>query len=145
MQAKSGCGSIMILERQQRRFRQLADGVDLVSRGEFIVASGQGLPDYGRVKLSTQDEHGADRRITGSVTDVHQPLGSAGELSGAHDGFLWNDGGCLITKWSPIARALRQEFERLKRRYKSVGLLPLYKEGNLYNFYLEEERASGAA
>ena len=67
---------------------ELADGVDLVSRGEFIVASGQGIPDHGRVEFSTQDEHGADRRIMGSVTDVHKPFGSAGELSGTPDGFL---------------------------------------------------------
>ena len=67
---------------------ELALGVNLVSKGEFIVASGQGIPDYGRVKLATQDENGTDRRITGSVTNVHKPLGSAGELSATHDSCL---------------------------------------------------------
>ena len=77
------------------------------------------------------------RRISGSVTEVHKPLGSAGELSGTHDAVLWEDGGALLPKWSPIAKGLRREYARLLRIHGSRGVLPLYKENGLYNFYLQ--------
>ena len=92
---------------------KLAGDLELESKGEFLVASGQGITDFGRVKLDTCDEFYLPRRISGSVTEVHKPLGSAGELARTHDAMLWEDGGALIPKWSPIAKGLRREYARL--------------------------------
>ena len=115
--------------------------MELRKRGEFIVASGEGIPDYGRVRLKTVDEYDTERKISGSVTEVHKPLGSAAEMSATHDALIWDNGGSLIPKWSPIAIGLRRAYEKLCWKYGADGVLPLYREGNLYNFYLAKTAA----
>ena len=116
----------------------LAGEIGLKKRGEFIVASGQGIPDYGRVRLNTIDENETPRRISGSVTEVHKPLGSAAEMSATHDSFILEAGGALVPRWSPIAIGMRKAYEELVWRHGTEGVLPLYREGNLYNFYLRK-------
>ena len=55
----------------------LAEDVTLEKVGEFVVASGDTIPNYGRVAFKIEDENGLKRGIKGSVTDVHKPLASA--------------------------------------------------------------------
>ena len=72
-----------------------------------------------------------------SITEVHKPLGSAGEISGSHDAFIWGNGGVLCPKHGAIARGMKAEYNRLARLHGEHETLPLYKEGNLFNFYLK--------
>ena len=71
------------------------------------------------------------------MTKVHKPLASGGDLSERHDAIIWEDGGSLISKGHPIAQGLRAEYRRLVNWYGAREILPLYREGRLYNFYLE--------
>jgi hypothetical protein len=106
--------------------------------GHFIVASGADIPNYGRVRVKCSDESGNSRHISGSLTVVHKPLGSAGEFSKSHDAMLWEAGGVLLPKNGPIAVGLAKEYQRLCDTHGLGDALHLYKEGNLYNFYLKK-------
>lgn len=114
----------------------MAKDLDCNKVGEFIVASGEAIPNYGRVRLQTEDEWHNPRKMSGSITEVHKPLGSAGEISGSHDAYIWGNGGVLAPKNGPIAIGMKKEYNRLARLYGEQETLPLYKEGNLFNFYL---------
>jgi len=101
---------------------ELAGDIELKKRGEFVV--------------------GTERKISGSVTGVHKPLGSAAAMGAMHDDHLiWDNGGSMIPKWSPIAIGLRRYYAELCSKYGADGVLPPYREGNLYNFYLAKTAA----
>ena len=86
-----------------------ASGFTARKQGEFIVASGDTIPDYGRVQLQVEDEQGYLRGMKASVTEVHKPLGSAAEFAKSHDSFLWEHGGALVPKSHPVAVGMRKE------------------------------------
>jgi len=117
---------------------ELAQGQELEKCGEFVVASGADIPNYGRYKFEAKDETGNHRRVKGSVTEVHKPLGAGCDLSVNHDTFIWSDGGAVVPRWGPVAAGLRREYARLTKIHGTAGILPLYREGNLYNYYLEK-------
>ena len=113
--------------------------VELVERGEFTVASGEGIPRYCKVRLRMEDEKQNPRSLTATVAGVHKPLGSAAEFSKSHDCVLFSDGGYLIPKSGVIATGMRKELDRLIKAHGDHELLPIYREGNLYNFYLKRK------
>jgi hypothetical protein len=112
-------------------------GFKAQKQGEFIVASGDTIPDYGRVQLQVEDEQGYLRGIKASVTEVHKPLGSAAEFAKSHDSFLWEDGGALVPKSHPIAIGMRKEWERLSHQHGLDKVMTLHRQGSLYNFYVQ--------
>ena len=114
------------------------DEVTLERVGDFRVANGEKIPRYGRVKVKTEDEKGNKRCFRATVTHVHKPLGSAGEFSRTHDAMLWDTGGVLIPKENKIAKAMRSYYKALVEKYGDKGILPLVKEGNLFNIYLRK-------
>ena len=118
-----------------------ADGADLVKVGSFKGAGGTGIDNFGRFKVPAEDEDGYQRDFKAFVADIHKPLGSAAEFSETHDGILWHDGGALLPRKSPIAVGLRKEYWRLKALYGDCHEIPLYREGQLYNFYLKRRGA----
>ena len=63
----------------------LAEDVPLSKVGEFVVASGASIPNYGKVAFAVEDEASLKRGMRGSITDVHKPLGSASDLAKNHD------------------------------------------------------------
>ena len=105
--------------------------------GEFVIADGTGVPNYGRFKVLCKDQYGYARNFKASGTTVHKPLGSAAEFSETHDSTIWHDGGALLPRKGPIAVGLRKEYWRLKRIHGDCHEIPLYREGQLYNFYLK--------
>ena len=115
----------------------LFEGRMLKEVGNFTVASGASIPNYGEARLSGKDEEGDRRKITGSVTEVHKPLGSASEFSKSHDTMLWEEGGSMMPKNGPVARGMRQEYRRLVALHGEGDHLWLHREGALYNFYLK--------
>jgi hypothetical protein len=113
--------------------------------GEFVVADGGGVPNYGRFKVPCEDEYGYPRSFKASGTTIHKPLGSAAEFAANYDCLLWAEGGTLIPKNSRLARGLRRAYYDLKKKYgtdvQHECELPLYREGNLYNIYLKQTGA----
>ena len=107
-------------------------------KGEFRVASGEPIPDFGRVRVPSIDENGNKRGIAGAVTAVHKPLGSAAEVSKGHDSFIWHNGGALVPKNHLVAVGMRRAYNELTWRYGKEEILPLYREGQLYNFYVKQ-------
>ena len=101
------------------------------------MASGDTIPDYGRVQLRVEDEQGYLRGIKASVTEVHKPLGSAAEFAKSHDSFLWEDGGALVPKSHPVAIGMRKEWERLTQKHGLDQVMTLHRQGSLYNFYVK--------
>ena len=117
---------------------ELVDG-PLESQGKFVVASGEEIPNFGRFKVPACDVNGKRRNFTAYATKVHKPLGSAAEFSKAHDCLLWAEGGSLIPRNSPLAIGLRKEYYRLTELHGHCDEIPLYREGNLFNLYLQQD------
>ena len=117
---------------------EMAQGIPLTQAGEFMTANGAVIPNYGRVKLDTVDEDWNMRAVRGAVTEVHKPLCSASEMAKNHDAVLWQEGGFLIPKHGEAARRVREAVNKVIKRFgRTAGILPLYREGGLYNFYLK--------
>ena len=68
-------------------------------------------------------------------------LCSAGDIAvkGGHDFYLGADGGHIIPLHSEIGKKMRDYFDYLVRWYGAGDLLPVYLEGNVYNFYMQRE------
>ena len=118
----------------------LAEGPPLNKVGEFITASGaRRLLNFGRVKFDALDEDANARAVRGSVSQVHKPLRAAGEMSRTQDAILWEEGGFLLPREGPVAKKIREElYWLLPKHGRQGGVLPLYREGNPYNFYLKK-------
>jgi len=115
---------------------ELAPG-DVEPIGEFVVADGNGIPNYGRYRCQAVDEENLSRGFAASVTTVHKPLGSAAEFSKTHDCVLYEEGGMLIPKHSALAVGMRREYDRLVSIHGTCHALPIHREGSLYNFYVK--------
>ena len=118
-----------------------AEGADLVKVGSFKGAGGTSIDNFGRFKVPAEDSEGCRRDFKAFVADIHKPLGSAAEFSESHDSILWHDGGALLPRKGPIAVGLRKEYWRLKQVHGDCHEIPLYREGQLYNFYLKRKGA----
>ena len=117
----------------------IAEGLPLSNIGkDFVVASGGTIPNYGRVKIPIQDEQGLRRGMSGSFTDVHKPLGSGSALAKNADTYLWDTGGVIIPRESPVAKGLCEEYDRLVKLYGNRGEIQLHREGGLYNYYVKK-------
>ena len=115
----------------------VASEIDLAESGSFTGANGSSIPKYCNVRLKMKDEAGYIRSMSATVADVHKPLGSAAEFSRSHDCLLWDDGGVLIPKGGQLSKELRKSYEQLVKRYGDGTELPIYREGQLYNMYLQ--------
>ena len=67
---------------------ELAKGLPLCRVDEFIVANGQGIPNFGRAKFQTVDEFGNKCKMEGPVTEAREPPSSA---SKCHDAFIFEE------------------------------------------------------
>ena len=116
----------------------LAEDVALEKIGDFTVASGDTIPNLGRVAFKVEDENGVKRGIKGSVTSVHKPLGGGAEIARNMDSYVWDTGGVLLPRGGPVARGLEKEYNRLAAMHGTYGKIDLHREGNLYNFYVKK-------
>ena len=76
--------------------------------------------------------------MNGSLTQLHKPLGSAGEFSKQFDSVLTDCGGWLLPRMGPIATGMGRELERLRWPLGEDGCVSLHKEHNVYNFYVKK-------
>ena len=119
---------------------EMAEGLPLVQQGEFRVASGEVIPNMGKIKIECKDEMGSVKRVSGSVTHVKKPLLSAGEVNKRYDSFLSGDGGILVPKNSVIAKQAKAHLRDLLRWHGRRGVVPLHLENGVYNIYLKETK-----
>ena len=99
------------------------------------MASGTAIPDLGNIKVKATDESGEQRMLHGHITEVAKPLLSAAEVSSRWDSYLFEDGGVLLERNSPIAQEVRAVLAR-HDVWNQHGIR-LYREGNLYNMYVK--------
>ena len=114
----------------------VAGDIPLEKRGEFRVASGAVIPNLGKIKRKSTDKSGVARSIRGHITKVAKPLLSAAEVSRRWDSLLFEDGGILLERNSPVAlevRAILAKHRVWNRHGKGIRL---YREGNLHNAYV---------
>ena len=117
-------------------FVAVAGDLPLEKQGEFRVASGAVIPNLGKIKMKSTDESGVARSIRGHITEVAKPLLSAVEVSRSWDSLLFEDGGILLERNSPVAlevRAISKNHRVWDRHGKSIRL---YREGNMFNAYV---------
>ena len=81
----------------------VAGNLPLEKCGEFRVASGAVIPNLGRIKMKSTDESGIERTLQGNITEVSKPLLSAAEVSKRWDSLLFEDGGILLERNTPVA------------------------------------------
>ena len=114
----------------------IARDLPLEKCGEFRVASGATIPNSGKIKMKSTDESGIERTLRGKITEASKPLLSAEEVSKRWDSLLFEDGGILLERRSPVALEIRAVLTKHKvwgRRGRSIRL---YREGNLYDAYV---------
>jgi hypothetical protein len=88
--------------------------------------------------MPAMDEQGANCTLTGAVTSVHKPLGSGAQLSNKFDSFIGSKGGILVPKDHPVAHEMARYYQYLTDWYGKDGFIRLYREGNLFNFYVKK-------
>ena len=88
-------------------------------------------------RTSDLTSEGWRRDFRAFVADIHEPLGSAAEVSESHDSIPWHDRGALLSGQGPTAVGLRKEYWRLKQMHRDCHEIPPCQEGQLWNFYLK--------
>ena len=113
----------------------------------YKTASGEFIEDYGPCELAGEDEHGVLRSLPGRCSDVHKTLASASKIAvnGRMDHYLGFDGGYCVPRDSPVGRGLRAALESLVQKHGMKGLIPVYLEDGVYNFYLRVKPEEAAA
>ena len=124
---------------------EFGENVGLRKESEFTVANGSTIAKYSDITFPVEDEQGNIRKVKGAVTEVHKPLASGAVISKHHDSFVMEHGGVLIPRCTEISKGMRKELKRLVRIHGDAGLVPLYREGNLYNFYVRKTGPSELA
>ena len=100
------------------------------------MASGAVIPNLGKIKMKSMDESGIERTVRGNITEVSKPLLSAAEASKRWDSILFEDGGILLERRSPVALEVRAILKKHKVWNRHGKNIRLYREGNLYNAHV---------
>ena len=85
----------------------IAGDLPLEKCGEFRVASGAVIPNLGKIKMKSMDESGIERTVRGNITEVSKQLLSAAKASKRWDSILFENGGILLERRSPVALEVR--------------------------------------
>ena len=86
--------------------------------------------------MRSTDESGIERTLRGNITEVSKPLLSAAEVSKRWDSLLFEDGGILLERRSPVALEIRAVLAKHKVWNCRGRSIRLYREGNLYNAHV---------
>ena len=65
--------------------------------------------------------------------------------NGGYDHYLGHDGGYCIPKESRIGREMRMKFSELLNWYGPQGLIPVYLENGVFNFYMKVDKTESIA
>jgi len=104
----------------------------------YKTASGERIEDAGGAHFIGVDENGIYRSLGGRLTDVHKNLTAAARMAtvGKQDFYLTAMGGYAIPQEHKIGVAVRRMVEQMIGKLGSGGLLPIYMEDGVFNFYL---------
>ena len=103
------------------------------------TASGEVIGTYGDGCIRGTDRHGIVRKVNGKISDVHKILVSASRMH--KKGFctwMGPGGGDIIPLNDPVCQALGAAYDKAIKQYGDNGIIPLYEENGVYNFYLKE-------
>ena len=76
--------------------------------------------------------------LRGHVTDVHKPLISAGKVLGKDKVAILHSSGGSIFSWnSSTGNLISRAMTKITRQVRSDELIRLYREDNIYNFYVK--------
>jgi hypothetical protein len=121
----------------------LAEPRGTASRNTYKTASGEYVEDLGEGIVSGLGEDGHSRRLRGRIAEVHKPLiaaSAACEMGNVV--VLRKDGGLII----PVGHSLAKSIEKIVDDHPQrggAGIVNLYVERGVYNFYLQEARDGG--
>ena len=102
----------------------------------FKTASGEILLDEGHLLWLCFLQDGRKCRLRGHVADVHKPLISAGNvLDKGKVAILHSNGGSILSWNSPTGNLISRAMTKGTARYDE--LIKLYRESNIYNFYVK--------
>ena len=104
----------------------------------FKTASGEILPDEGQLMWPCFLQDGRKCWLRGHVTDVHKPLISAGKVLGKDKVAILHSSGGSIFSWnSSTGNLISRAMTKVTRQVRSDELIRLYREDNIYNFYVK--------
>ena len=103
----------------------------------YKTASGELIKDEGGVKLVASDEFDEMRKLTGRVANIHKPLISQSQCAKAGQRtYLDDTGGWMFSKDSKVGKEVSRVLQKEARKDKH-GMMPIYEEKGVYNFYLK--------
>ena len=78
------------------------------------------------------------------MADVHKVLASASRVAttGGQNFYLTDQGGYSIPRDSAIGRELQHALDMSIRRHGPAGLIPIYMENGVYNFYVRQPQVT---
>ena len=119
--------------------RRMFNNVDEPNDVRLKTASGEIIRGYGTTSIRGKDEKGIGRKLTGQVTEVHKILVSAGALhKKGFSTWIGPGGGCIIPLKHPINDALGVAYAAAIGKHGDEGIIPLYEENGVYNFYIND-------
>ena len=124
-------------ERNEAPLLALMVGGTEFELNSFKTASGEILPDEGQLMWPCFLQDGRKCWLRGHVTDVHKPLISAGKVLGKDKVAILHSSGGSIFSWnSPTGNLISRAMTKATRQVRSDELIRLYREDNIYNFYV---------
>lgn len=91
------------------------------------------------------DEHDEMRKLTGRVASIHKTLVSQSQCAKARQRtYLDDKGGWMFSKDSEAGKKVSKILEKEAKREKH-GMLPIYEEKGVYNFYLKMGKGGSIA
>ena len=96
------------------------------------------MPDEGQLMWPCFLQDGRKCWLRGHVTDVHKPLISAGKVLGKDKVAILHSSGGSIFSWnSSTGNLISRTMTKVTRQVRSDELIRLYREDNIYNFYVK--------
>ena len=115
------------------------EGVASGNGRSYRTATGELTEDAGAIRMTAEDEDDVKRGVSGRLADVHKTLVSASKSAKlGMNGWISEGGGWLVPEASKASRQIHQMLERMSRTPKH-GMIRLYEENGVYNFYLKNE------
>ena len=101
------------------------------------TASGELVPTKGQTRVVGEDDRGRNWALKGTRVKCHKPLISAARMVNlGWDHWMTSGGGYCIRRDSAVAKKIAALLEEEASKPDACGLLRLYEEFGVYNFYL---------
>ena len=98
------------------------------------TASGEVVKAYGKATVHGKHTRGLMRKLNGEVA-------SAAKLhEKGHTSWIGPGGGEIIPLNHPVSKAMIAAYHKRVDQFGKTGIIPVYEENGVYNFYLYEER-----